>query len=147
MTQCSATSVLNHTVIELSWIPFRFAYRGRLGTEGDQGHQPGSLLTAATLQMGRAERQTAAAGSCQLYQSATDGSAYSVGTGTDTQRPEDWGQEQCSMYFAVIIKPHIFLGNILVMTVALIVPIKLKELLYSFDQIMNAWCIKPKILF
>lgn len=86
MTQCSATSVPNHTVIESSWILFRFAYRGRPGTEGDQGHRPRCLVAAAELQMGRGQRWRAAAGSCQPQQSAADGSASSVGTGTKT-----WG--------------------------------------------------------
>lgn len=109
----------------------------------------------AGTQLRRAERQTAAAGSCQPHQSATDRSACSVGTGmdTDAQRPEDRGQELCCTSFAVIIKSHSFSSNIRVVTLAVHVLIKPQRPTTSghfqdpFDRMANVSLKKPQNSF
>lgn len=70
--------------------PIQVCPQRQEGHGGRAGTQLCSLLTAEELQTGRAERQTAAAGGRRPHQSATDGSAYSGGTGTDT-RTKTWG--------------------------------------------------------
>lgn len=59
MTQCSATSVVNQAVSELSWILFRAACRGGPSTEGDQGPPgtPAPQAAACTSAYRRAEQR------------------------------------------------------------------------------------------
>lgn len=102
--------------------------------------------------------------SCQPHQSATNGTAYSVGTGTHTPhthtlRAQACGQEQCTQYFAVVIKnpSSNLLGDFPVTTSAVHKRIAWsskargncttsglsKNFQNLFDQLENTWRVKP----